>query len=58
MIISETELFRGINFKEMEAIANICHEEVYIEGTVLFQQDEKANCLYILEEGTFCRHFK
>ena len=34
MIISETELFRGINYKEMEAIANICHEEVYIEGAV------------------------
>ena len=52
MIISETELFRGINFKEMEAIANICHEEVYTEGTVLFQQDEEASGLYILEEGT------
>ena len=52
MIISETELFRGINFKEMEAIANICREEVYIESTLLFQQEEEANCLYILEEGT------
>jgi CRP/FNR family transcriptional regulator, cyclic AMP receptor protein len=52
MIISETELFRGINYKEMEVIATICCEEGYIEGTVLFQQDEDASCLYILEEGT------
>jgi len=52
MIIKETDLFKGIDFDVMEEIANICSEENYAKDTVLFEQGEKAERLYILEEGT------
>ena len=52
MIISETELFKGINFKDMQEIAGICCEESYPKNTIIFRQNELAKCLYILEEGS------
>jgi CRP-like cAMP-binding protein len=52
MIISETELFKGINFKDMQEIARICCEESYAKNTIIFRQNELAKCLYILEEGS------
>lgn len=36
----------------MEEIANISSEEDYAKDTVIFKQGEKADCLYILAEGT------
>ena len=51
MIIKEINLFKGIDFDVMEEIANICSEENYAKDTVLFEQGEKAERLYILEEG-------
>ncbi len=51
MVISETELFKGINFKDMQEIARICCEERYAKNTIIFKQNELAKCLYILEEG-------
>jgi CRP/FNR family cyclic AMP-dependent transcriptional regulator len=52
MILKKTDLFKGIDFNVMEDIANICSEENYTKDTVLFEQGEEAECLYILEEGT------
>lgn len=52
MILDEVYLFKGIDFKVMNEMTNICSEESYAKGTVLFKKDEEANCLYILEEGT------
>lgn len=52
MIIKEIDLFKGIDFDVMEKIADICSEENYAKDTVLFEQSEKAERLYILEEGT------
>jgi len=52
MIISEIELFRGIDFEVMNKIANICSEESYSKGIVLFRNGEKAEALYIIMEGT------
>ena len=52
MILDEVDLFKGIDFKVMNEIANFCSEENYVKDTVLFRKDEEANCLYILQEGT------
>ncbi|QTA84042.1 Crp/Fnr family transcriptional regulator [Desulfonema magnum] len=51
MIINETDLFKGISFEIMEEIADISSEESHAKDTVLFERGEKANCLYILEQG-------
>jgi CRP-like cAMP-binding protein len=52
MIIKESDLFKGIDFNVMEEIYNICSVENYAKDTVLFEQGEKAERLYILEGGT------
>ncbi len=52
MIISEIDLFKGIDFDVMNKIASICSEESYSKGIVLFRNGEKAEALYIIVEGT------
>lgn len=51
MIIKKIDLFEGIDVEVMKEIANISSEEDYAKDTVLFTQGDKAECLYILEEG-------
>lgn len=52
MIVQEIDLFKEISPEIMNEIVNICSEEKYAEGTVLFKKGEEADCLYILEEGS------
>jgi CRP/FNR family cyclic AMP-dependent transcriptional regulator len=52
LIISETQLFKGIDFEILNEVADICTEESYTKGTVLFKYNEDAECLYILIGGT------
>lgn len=51
MHITESGLFYGLDLKVMSKIADICSEEQYADGTVLFKEGENADNLYILEEG-------
>jgi len=51
MHITESDLFYGLDLKVMSKIADICSEEQYADGTVLFKEGENADNLYILEEG-------
>ena len=52
MIVTEIELFKGIEAEVMNQISNICSEENYSKDVVLFNKGEKAENLYILEEGS------
>lgn len=52
MIVKEIELFKGIEAEVMNQISNICSEENYSKGVVLFNKGEEAESLYILEEGS------
>jgi CRP-like cAMP-binding protein len=51
IIIKEIELFKGIDQQVMNDIADICIEKSYAKETVIFEKDEEAKRLYILEEG-------
>ncbi len=53
MIIREIDLFKGIDYEVMNKIAGICTEVFYPKGIVLFRNNDKAEYLYILIEGTF-----
>ena len=53
MIIREIELFQGIDYEVISKIANICSEEFYPKGLVLFRNGDRAEFLYIMVEGTF-----
>ena len=52
MIVKEIEIFKGIEPEVMNQIADICSEENYSKDFVLFKKGEKAENLYILEEGS------
>jgi CRP-like cAMP-binding protein len=52
MIIKEIELFKGIEPDIMNEIADICSEQRFSKGTVIFEKGEEADRLYILVEGT------
>jgi len=51
MIVKEIDLFKGIDPEVMKDISNICTEENYAKGSVLLKAGERAECLYILDEG-------
>ncbi len=51
MLVKELELFGGIAPGVLKEIANICTEEKYPKGTVLFEKGDSAETLYILKEG-------
>lgn len=52
MILSDTELFKGIDSEVMNKITAIYSEEDHPKNTVLFNKDEDAKSLFILIEGT------
>jgi CRP-like cAMP-binding protein len=52
MIFKEIELFSEIEPTVMNEIADICSEENYSKDEVLFKKGEKAESLYILEDGS------
>jgi CRP-like cAMP-binding protein len=52
MNINEIVLFEGFDSGVIKEIKEICLEENYTKNTLLFKKDAKADCLYILEEGT------
>jgi len=51
MHITESDLFYGLDHNVMRKIADICSEEQYADGTVIFEEGKAADHLYILEEG-------
>jgi len=51
MHITESDLFHGLDLNVMGKIADICLDEQYVDGTILFEEGEKAENLFILEEG-------
>ena len=52
MILNEIDLFRGIDFAIMEQISDVCVEEFFNKGAIIFEKGENAEYLYILEEGS------
>ena len=51
MHITESDLFYNLDLNVMSDIADICLEEQYPSGKILFKEGEDAKNLYILEEG-------
>ncbi|HYA15378.1 MAG TPA: cyclic nucleotide-binding domain-containing protein [Syntrophales bacterium] len=51
MFIQEVELFQGIPSHIIDEIAELITQESNKAGRVLFQEDDFADYLYILEEG-------
>ncbi len=51
MLVKELDLLGGISPNVLKEIADICLEEKYPEGTVLFEKGDEADYLYVLKRG-------
>jgi signal transduction histidine kinase len=50
-VLSKCPFFEGLTDDELERIAALCREEVYEAGTIIFEEGDAADYLYIVEEG-------
>ena len=50
-VLENCELFRGMDRKEIEKIATLCHFETYKEGENILNQGDFGDTLHIIEEG-------
>ncbi len=56
--IRNVEIFHGLNDQELKMAAQFCREEKVPSGTPLCVEGERADRLFILEEGTVSITFK
>lgn len=50
-LLSQVELFAGISAESITRFAGISEEVTCKDGQVIFQEGQKADCIYILHEG-------
>jgi CRP/FNR family cyclic AMP-dependent transcriptional regulator len=50
-VLENCDLFRGLDRKEIEKIATLCHSETYKGGESILNQGDFGDTLYIIEEG-------
>lgn len=50
-ILKSSKLFNGLSDEVLEKIAGICREESYKRGATIISEGDRAQNLYILEEG-------
>lgn len=50
-IIQESHLFQGLSTEELQRLASISQEKTYEAGQYIFREGDRAQSLYILEEG-------
>ncbi len=50
-VLRGCELFRGLDQKEIEAIADLCQLERYGAGEAVFRQGDFGEKLYVIVEG-------
>ncbi len=51
MIVKETDLFKGVSVENLEKIASLCEEMSFKPQELIFKSGDKAEGIYILEEG-------
>jgi len=50
-LLSEVDLFEDLPDEQIAAIAEICEEETYSKGEMIFDESEQAEKLFILMDG-------
>lgn len=49
--LESSELFRGLDRKDIEKIAGLCREETFQPGQAIFHQGDTGDRIYIIAEG-------
>jgi CRP-like cAMP-binding protein len=50
-LIGRVAFFRSLNEEQLDRVIGIAHEEHYAPGKLIFQQDDKGDCLYLIVAG-------
>jgi len=56
--LKSVEIFQGLTDEELEIAAQFCQEEGLVEGVTLCEEGERADRLFILEQGAVSIRFK
>ncbi|UCD71224.1 MAG: cyclic nucleotide-binding domain-containing protein [Syntrophobacterales bacterium] len=56
--IASTEIFKGLSQEELSEVAKLCEEVILNEGDRVFTEGERADYLFILEEGSVDLRFE
>jgi CRP/FNR family cyclic AMP-dependent transcriptional regulator len=56
--LKKVEIFQNLDDDELKVVARFCQEETIPEGHTLFEEEDKAVKLFILEEGAVSIRFK
>jgi signal transduction histidine kinase len=49
--LKKSQVFRNLSDKELERVAEISREEVYMRGAIIFSEGDKAQSFYVVKEG-------
>lgn len=49
--LRDIEIFQGLSDEECEMVAKVCRQEIYEEGSVIFNEGERSERIYIVESG-------
>lgn len=50
-LLHEYPMFRGLNEEQMRAVMQVCREECFMPETILFEEGQPAEELFVLVEG-------
>lgn len=50
-LLHDYPLFRDLDEEQMQAVMEVCREECFLPGTVLFEEGERAGEIFVLTEG-------
>jgi CRP-like cAMP-binding protein len=50
-LMHEYQLFQGLNDEQMQAVMHVCREECFLPNTVLFEEGQHAEEIFVLVEG-------
>ena len=50
-VLKKSELFHDLDDEQLSLVEKICTSEVFEPGAIIFKQDQKADKIYVIEEG-------
>ena len=50
-LLRKVSIFEGLDDSQLKKIANLCREEIHVDGALIFKEGDPADELYILREG-------
>ncbi|MAS37597.1 MAG: hypothetical protein CL610_26610 [Anaerolineaceae bacterium] len=50
-LLKQAPLFRGLKDSQLNQMVALAHAEAHAPGTVIFEQDDAGDCMYVIADG-------